>query len=69
MNFLAVVPMAGIVYWIGSTMDSSPLMELAVASVAGGAVYLLTCRLLCAELLKECLILAGIGTRSPTRSH
>lgn len=69
MNFLAVVPMAGVVYLIGSTMDASPLVELALASVVGGAVYFLTCRLLCAELLDECLTLAGIGTRSSARGH
>lgn len=58
--FVAVIPMAIVVYFMNEMMVISPLFKLIVACVTGGVVYLMTCRLLCAELLDECLILAGI---------
>lgn len=63
MNFVAVIPMAGAVYLITNIMQTVPLVELVVASAMGCGIYLLTCRLLCAELLNESLVLAGVRTR------
>jgi len=63
MNFVAVIPMAGAVYLITNIMQTVPLVELVVASTMGCGIYLLTCRLLCAELLNESLVLAGVRTR------
>ena len=62
-NFIAVLPMIGVVYLVTNTMQALPIIELSLATLAGGTVYLLTCRLLCEELLNECLILAGVRTR------
>ena len=62
-NFMAVIPMVGVVYLMMDTMQTLPLIELSLASIVGGVVYLLTCRLLRAELLNECLMLAGIRAR------
>ena len=62
-NFCAVIPMAAAVYLITGIMQTLPLIELCLASIVGGGVYLLTCRLLCAELLNECLMLVGILAR------
>ena len=44
-------------------MQALPLIELIWLASWAAVVYLLTCRLLCAELLNECLMLAGIRTR------
>lgn len=63
MNFVAVVPMAAVVYLMTDTMQTLPAIELVVAGALGCGVYLLTCRLLCAELLNESLVLAGARTR------
>jgi len=62
-NFVAVVPMAVAVYLVTDLMQTFPLVELVVASTMGCAIYLLTCRLLCEELLNESLALAGVRTR------
>ena len=63
MNFVAVIPMAAAVYAITDMMQALPFIKLLVASVIGGIIYLLTCRMLCAELLNDCLMLAGIRAR------
>ena len=60
MNFVAVIPMAGAVYLITDAMDTLPIIELLVGSALGFGVYLLTCRLLCAEVLNQSLVLAGV---------
>jgi teichuronic acid exporter len=62
-NFVAVIPMVGVVYLTMDTIQTLPLIELSLASIVGGVVYLLTCRLLRMELLNECLMLAGIRAR------
>jgi len=62
-NFVSVLPMVGAVYLMMDTMQTLPLIELGLAGIVGGGVYLLTCRLLCEELLDECLMLAGIRAR------
>lgn len=59
-NFMAVIPMAVVVYFVNDMMPVSPFIKLIVASGAGCGLYWLTCRLLCAELLNECLRMAGI---------
>jgi len=64
MNFAAVIPMAVAVYFVRDTMQLLPLIELAVASVVGTVIYLLTCRLVCVELLNEFLFMAGIRKTS-----
>jgi len=63
-NFLAVIPMAVAIYLTKETMQALPLNILIVSSVMGSVIYLLTCRLLCAELLNKCLILSGVRARS-----
>jgi O-antigen/teichoic acid export membrane protein len=63
-NFVAVIPMAVVVYLMNDMMQASIFMKLIVASIMGGVVYLLTCRLLCAEVLNECLSMAGIRNGS-----
>jgi hypothetical protein len=63
MNFVAVIPMAAAVYLMTDIMQTLPLIELVVAGTMGGGIYLLTCRVLCAELLNESLVLAGVRTR------
>ncbi|HEY4696972.1 MAG TPA: MOP flippase family protein [Gallionella sp.] len=63
-NFAAVIPMAVAVYFINDMMHAAPFIKLLMASIVGCGIYLLTCRLLCAELLNECLSMAGIRTRS-----
>lgn len=62
-NFVAVIPMAVAVYLMIDMMQASPFIKLIVASIMGGVIYLLTCRLLCAELLNECLSMAGVRKR------
>lgn len=63
MNFVAVIPMAVAVYFMTELMQTLPIIELIVASIMGCGVYLLTCRVLCAELLQESLFVTGILTR------
>ena len=63
-NFVAVIPMSVIVYLTTATVKTLPIVELGLATIAGGVVYLLTCRLLCAELLNECLLLAGFRAKA-----
>lgn len=62
-NFVAVIPMAVAMYFVNNMMQASPFFKLIVASITGGGIYLLTCRLLCAELLNECLSMAGVRKR------
>lgn len=62
-NFVAVIPMAVAVYLTKETMQALPLNILIVSSVMGGVIYWLTCRLLCAGLLNECLMLFGVRAR------
>jgi teichuronic acid exporter len=59
-NFVVVIPMAIAVYLIMEMLQVSPLIKLIGASVIGVSVYYLTCRLLCEELLNECLALIGV---------
>jgi len=63
MNFVAVIPMAGAVYLMTNIMQTLPIIELIVAGALGFGIYLLTCRVLCADLLNESLFLAGVRTR------
>jgi hypothetical protein len=51
------------VYLMTDMMQTLPLVELVVASTMGAGIYLLTCRMLCAELLNESLVLTGVRTR------
>lgn len=67
MNFVAVIPMAASVYLVTDVMQALPIIELAVAGAMGCGIYLLTCRVVCAELLKESLMLAGMMT-GPVRT-
>lgn len=60
LNLVVVIPMAIAVYFVNDMMQTLPLIKLAVASIMGGGIYWLTCRLLCAELLNECLGMAGV---------
>lgn len=64
MNFVAVVPMATVVYLVTDTMQTLPIIELIVASTLGCGVYLLTCYMLCAELLNQSLVLVGARENS-----
>ena len=59
-NFAAVIPMAAAVYFVNDMMPAPSFIKLIVASITGGGIYWLTCRLLCAELLSECLSMAGV---------
>jgi len=61
-NFMAVIPMAIAVYLITDTMQLAQPIKLLVASIVGGGIYLLTCRLVCSELLYEFLRLVGVRT-------
>jgi len=63
MNFVAVVPMAAAVYLMTDIMRTLPIIELIVAGSMGGGIYLFTCRLICAEVLNDSLVLAGVRTR------
>jgi O-antigen/teichoic acid export membrane protein len=63
MNFVTVIPMGVGVYLMTDVMQTLPLIELVVAGTMGCGIYLLTCRLLCAELLNESLVLFGVRTR------
>lgn len=63
-NFVAVIPMAVAVYFVNDMMQASPFFKLIVASIIGGGIYFLTCRLLCAELLDQCLSMAGVRKQS-----
>lgn len=60
MNFVAVIPMVAAVYLMTDTMQTLPVIELVVAGAMGCGIYLLTCRVLCAELLNQSLVLAGV---------
>jgi len=62
-NFAAVIPMVLAMYLVTDNIQTLPIIELLVGGAIGGGVYLLTCRVLCAELLQESLILAGVRTR------
>jgi O-antigen/teichoic acid export membrane protein len=62
MNFVAAIPMAAVVYVITEVMQTLPLIELAVAGTVGCGVYLLTCRVLCADILNQSLVLTGVRT-------
>lgn len=63
-NFVAVIPMAVAVYFVNDMMQLFSMIKLIVASIMGGGIYWLTCRLLCAELLNECLNMARVRKRS-----
>ena len=62
-NFVAVIPMAAAVYLLSDVMQTLPIIELVVAGAAGCGIYLLTCRVVCAELLNDSLVLAGFRVR------
>lgn len=66
-NFVAVIPMAAAVYLLADSMHTWPIIELLVAGAFGFGVYLLTCRLICAEVLNQSLVLAGVRT-SPVQA-
>ncbi|MDH4186590.1 MAG: lipopolysaccharide biosynthesis protein [Nitrospira sp.] len=63
MNFAAVIPMVAAMYLMTDIMQALPIIELVVVGTMGCGIYLLTCRLLCAELLSQSLMLAGVRTR------
>ena len=63
-NFVAVIPMAAVIFLIADTLQAAAFVKLIVASIIGGAVYLLTCRMLCKNLLNECLSLSGLQKRA-----
>lgn len=60
MNFTSAIPLAGVVYLTMHVMQASPLIELVVASLAGGVAYWLTCRRICAAPLNEFMDMAGL---------
>jgi O-antigen/teichoic acid export membrane protein len=60
MNFTSVIPLACVVYLTTHAVESSPLIELVVASFAGGVAYWLTCRWICAAPLNEFMDMAGL---------
>lgn len=64
MNFVVVVPMAVAIYLTMDMMQASPFIKLIVASIMGGGIYWLTCRLLLLELVYELLSLSGILKRT-----
>ncbi|MGC2166092.1 MAG: MOP flippase family protein [Gallionella sp.] len=61
--FVGVIPMAFAVYFANEMMQTSPFIKLIVASIMGGTIYWLTCRLLCEGLLNQCLSLVGMRKR------
>ena len=63
-NFMAVIPMAVAIYLTMDMMQAPPYVDLIAASLMGGAIYWLTCKLLCAELLNEFLGMVGLHKRS-----
>ncbi|MFZ5524816.1 MAG: MOP flippase family protein [Pseudomonadota bacterium] len=63
MNFVAVIPMAVVVYLVNDMINASPPIKLISASILGCGIYFLTCRLLCTELLNEVLMLSGLRAR------
>ena len=64
MNFVAVIPMAAALYFLTEIMEAMPIIELIVAGTVGCGIYLLTCRVLCEDLLNDSLVLAGVRTSS-----
>jgi teichuronic acid exporter len=62
-NFVAVIPMGIVVYLMNDMMHFAPLIKLLVISIIGGFIYLLTCRLVCKDLLEQCLNLAGVRSK------
>lgn len=65
-NFVAAIPMGIVVYLMNGMMQFPPLIKLLVISIVGCVIYLLTCRLLCRELLEQCLSMAGLRLKSKT---
>ena len=63
-NFLSVIPMAVAVYFMVAKTHVPPFVQLVLGGILGGAIYLLTCRLMCEKLLNECLQIMGIGKRA-----
>jgi len=63
MNFVAVIPLTAAMYLLADAMQTLPIIELLVAGAIGSGIYFLTCRVLCGELLQECLVLAGVKAR------
>jgi O-antigen/teichoic acid export membrane protein len=59
-NFLAVMPMAIVVYLINDMMQWPLFFKLTIACICGGVVYLLSCRLLNKKLFNEFLMMTGI---------
>lgn len=59
-NFMAVIPMAVAIYLITDMLQLPQPIKLVVASIVGGGIYLLTCRLVCAELMYEFFRLVGV---------
>ncbi len=55
-NFISVLPMAISLYFLTNLMqEASYCVKLISASVLGGLIYLVTCRLLCSEIINEFL--------------
>lgn len=63
-NFMAVIPMGIVIYLMNGVTLFPPLIKLLVISVVGCAIYLLTCRLVCRDLLVQCLSMVGIKIKS-----
>jgi len=60
--FMAAIPMAVAVYLMTDIIQAGPQIKLVIASIIGGMIYLLTCRLFCTETLNECLRIAYPST-------
>lgn len=62
-NFATVIPMVIVLYFVVGAVQTLPIIKLAVASAVGSGIYLVTCRMFCAELLNESLALIGMRAR------
>jgi len=63
-NFMSVMPMVIAAYFVNDMMQVAPIVKLIAASIIGCGVYLLTCRMLCAGVLNECLRMVGLRKRT-----
>jgi len=61
--FIAAIPMAVTVYLANAMLPLPPAQKLGLAVLLGAAVHLAACRLLCRQLLHECIVLTGLWER------
>lgn len=60
MNFVVAMPMSLVVYFMNQMLQVAPIFKLITISICGAVIYLLTCRLLCNDLLVQFLNMAGL---------